>query len=412
MARPATGSVVERPSQDGIAFAIRFRAYGQREQITLGTSAEGWSKSKAEVELSNVLADVRRGIWQRHEPEPVEAPGETPTFHEFASDWLAGKKAELRSKTISDYEWALSVHLLPFFATFQLHEITAEAVDRYRSAKMGEGKLGANGINKTLSRLAQILELAVEYDHIPKNNAKGKPRRAKGTKPKRSWVEPEQLMTLIAAGDSHTRPMIATLAGAGLRVGEAVALNWRDVNLSTGTITVRESKTDAGEGREVDMPLGLQEELAGWRANSPKARLSDPVFVGRLRDGEAPRMTERTAHRRLRTAVKAANKKLAPLGIEQIGNVSPHSLRRSFASLRYASGDDLIYVKEQGGWRDVRFPMQAYAKAVRRRSKLKGEHLRQFDAALDWARLGTSAESAEAVPNAPADVNSPERALR
>ncbi len=60
------------------------------------------------------------------------------------------------------------------------------------------------------------------------------------------------------------RPLVATTAGGGLRVGEAIALTWADINLGTATITVRESKTEAGEGREVDMPIGLREELTAW----------------------------------------------------------------------------------------------------------------------------------------------------
>lgn len=50
------------------------------------------------------------------------------------------------------------------------------------------------------------------------------------------------------------RPVIATLIGGGMRVSEAVALDWSDVNLATGTLRVGKAKTDAGSYREVDMP--------------------------------------------------------------------------------------------------------------------------------------------------------------
>jgi hypothetical protein len=72
-----------------------------------------------------------------------------------------------------------------------------------------------NAINMTLTWLAQILEVAVEYGHIERNPAKGKRRRVKGTEPRRSWVEAQQLPALIDAGDTYMRPIIATLAGAG-----------------------------------------------------------------------------------------------------------------------------------------------------------------------------------------------------
>ena len=199
-----------------------------------------------------------------------------PTFHEFASAWLRDGEPGWRPKTISDYRWALELHLLPYFARHRLADITIEEVDRYKAAKLREGKLAPNAINKTLTRLAQILEVAVEYGHIERNPAKGKRRRVKGTEPRRSWVEPEQLPALIDAADPYMRPMIATLAGAGLRIGEAVALDWRDVKLGAGTLIVRESKTAAGEGREVDLAVGLREELATWRARSPRTGAGRP----------------------------------------------------------------------------------------------------------------------------------------
>jgi integrase len=91
-----------------------------------------------------------------------------------------------------------------------------------------------------LKLLAQILDVAIEYEYVDRANpARGKRRRVKAPKPKRTWVEPEQLLTLIEVADTYHRPILATLAGAGLRVGEAVALDWRDLNLATGVLVVR-----------------------------------------------------------------------------------------------------------------------------------------------------------------------------
>jgi hypothetical protein len=51
-----------------------------------------------------------------------------------------------------------------------------------------------------------------------------------------------------------------------------------------------------------------------------------------------------------------------------------NSLRRTYASLRFAGGDDPVYVAEQGGWKDPSFPIRVYARAVRRRDRLSGAH--------------------------------------
>jgi len=74
-------------------------------------------------------------------------------------------------------------------------------------------------------------------------------------------------------------------------------------------------------------------------------------------------------------AIWAANVELEAKGIAPISErVSAHSLRRTYASLRFACGDDPVYVAEQGGWADPSFPIKVYAKAVRRRERLAGAH--------------------------------------
>ena len=86
----------------------------------------------------------------------IEEPRREPTFHEFASEWLEGRRHELGERTVEDYTWALSIHLLPFFARHRLGAITIEDVDRYRSAKVQEGRLSARSSNKTISLDALI----------------------------------------------------------------------------------------------------------------------------------------------------------------------------------------------------------------------------------------------------------------
>lgn len=385
MARKATGSVIE--PQGGRSWAIRFRAYGKRRYVALGSSEEGWSRQKAEAELRHVLADVERGTWRPYEPEPVAAPVEVPTFHVFASEWLESRKPELRPRSVADYEWCLSHHLLPFFEGFRLDTIDIAAVDAYKAQKIREGKLGAAQINKTLKALAMVIDAAIEYELTDRANpARGRKRRVKVPKARRTWVEPEQLLALLDASGPQCRPIVATLAGAGLRVGEALALDWRDINLATGTLTVGEAKTAAGTYREVDLPGGLIESLTEWKALRRVAGEDDPVFTTRT----GRRQTVTNVDHRLKTAIRAANKRLEELGIEPISErVSPHSLRRTYASLRYACGDDPIYVAEQGGWADPAFPMKVYAKAVRRRDRLSGAYLEAFDMALDWAATGS-----------------------
>jgi integrase len=186
----------------------------------------------------------------------------------------------------------------------------------------------------------------------------------------------------------YRRPLLATLAGAGLRIGEALALRWADVDLATGTLRVLGSKTDAGV-RLVDMTPALREELAAHKASTSWEGPDDFVFAtasGRARN----RHNERRAA--LLPAIEKANTELCKLGIASIEGASFHGLRRTYASLRAAVGDEPAYTSEQIGHDDPRFTLRVYTYATKRRQRLTGTHRAEFDRALEWAQMGTSAD--------------------
>lgn len=114
---------------------------------------------------------------------------------------------------------------------------------------------------------------------------------------------------------------------------------------------------------------------------------------------------------RLATAVEAANVKLRDAGIEPIGKVSPHSLRRTYASLRAALRDDPIYIAEQLGHRDARFTFRVYQRAAKRRERLSGRYREAFDAACQWALMGTRGNAANERVGSDAFAEGPESAL-
>lgn len=314
MARPATGQVIVDKRRRSPAFGLRFRAYGRREYINLGTAEDGWTQGKAQTELENILADVRRGIWRPAERGPVHETGDRdPTFHEFASRWFEATKGEWRPNTKLDYEWQLSHHLLPFFQRHRLSQITVAEVDRYRAAKVKQGTLGAASINKTITRLAQVLEVAVEYGLIDRNPAKGKRRRLKATRPTPIWLDSaEQIKALLDAateldreaksnGQIPRQAILATLTFAGLRIGELIDLRWRDVNLAAGRIAVRASKTDAGV-RSIDLLPALRDELSAYKARTG-AGAGERVFPTQA-GGPMNRPTSETASSPRRSSVR------------------------------------------------------------------------------------------------------------
>jgi hypothetical protein len=65
--------------------------------------------------------------------------------------------------------------------------------------------------------------------------------------------------------------------------------------------------------------------------------------------------------------------------------------------LRCAVGDDIAYTAAQLGHEDAVFSLRTYTHAVKRRERLTGAELGQFERAIkwaQWARMGTNADTA------------------
>ncbi len=395
-------------------FGLRFRAYGKRHYVTLGSKEEGWTAAKAEQELANTMADVRRGIWQPPKPESsVIAPREVPTFWEFSSEWFERQKVEggrrgggLTAKGAEDLEWRLSNHLLPFFKSMRVDTITVEDVDRYRAAKVRAGNLGPTSINKTLATLAAILEVACEYGHIDRNVAQGRRRRLPSVTPARSMLDrADHIAALLdAAGEldakarvrkGQRRALLATLVFAGLRIGEALALCWQDIDLARGTIKVRAAKTDAGV-RTVNIVPVLRDELLAYRSRTLDA--SNVLVFG---SSKGNRQSASNVRRRLLAkAIERANVKLKKAGVEPIPSLTPHGLRRTFASLLFAIGEPAPYVMAMLGHATANLTLAVYARQMNRRDG-EPERLKALVEGADWSALDSSSDlhaSDEAIP--------------
>jgi integrase len=405
MARPATGQVVEKTTARGRSYALRFRAYGQRHYLTLGTTADGWNRQRAEEELANVLADVRRGTWRPPTPVVVDVPVEVPTFHEFASEWFAAKRLELAANTVRNYRNDLTRHLLPFFAQHRLDQITVAEVDRYRNAKVREGDLKPRTINMTLALLAQILEVAVEYGHLDRNPAAGRRRRLKAPRPRPVHLDTaDQMRALLdaareldggkAAQTEGRRACLAVLLFAGLRAEEVGRLQWRDVDLANGRLKVGRSKTAAGV-REIPLLPILRDELTSHKLASRRTRPSDLVFTtstGQPRDRHnvRQRVLAPAVIRRADELLEQRDRPPLPQGL------SPHKLRHSFASLLVALGTDMADAMAQLGHTDPAFTLRVYTHMMRR-DQAERDRLRALVEGADWAPMGTESPS-ESVP--------------
>lgn len=144
----------------------------------------------------------------------------------------------------------------------------------------------------------------------------------------------EEMSTLIESADQSTRlgrrdrALMEVLYGSGLRVSEAVSLDWEAIDLSGRWVRVR------GKGAKVRMaPLGAEACRALSVLSSDRIAGQSAVFCnaggGRLSARSVARII---AKHLLRSAIAQ--------------QISPHGLRHSFATHLLANGADLRSIQE------------------------------------------------------------------
>jgi integrase-like protein len=119
----ATGQVLTYKRKDGLtSWYLRVRDHGSRHRIKLGTELDGWTQARARIELQNVLARIQAGLWEP--PTPQATSLDDPSFHQFASSWLARRRPSYKKRTYEHYRYFLTDHLLPAFASLRLSQWT------------------------------------------------------------------------------------------------------------------------------------------------------------------------------------------------------------------------------------------------------------------------------------------------
>lgn len=370
MPRPATGSIRSRIRNGHAELTLRFSAYGRRYELPAGTEDE----TRARARLDEILDRVRRGEWQPPRQSKPCPAFEEPTFGEFAEGWFRQVAPGLSAAGRSDYLWQLNQHLLPHFAPLLLSEITVQAVDAYRQAKVAEGILGPTSINKTIARLAQVLDLAIEHypGLLPANPARGKRRRLPPKRPQRSFLEPDQVMAVLDAAREldrearedrqriGRRAIMATFILGGLRSGELCSLEREAVDLATGRLYVRSSKTEAGV-RVVPISGFLRDELSEYLVQALLSRWMFPTATGKRRDRDGLR------NRIFASVIKRTNENLAKAERPLIqAGLTPHGLRRTFISLALECGENPRNVMAWAGHSDPDVTMRIYAQILSR----------------------------------------------
>ena len=289
-----------------------------------------------------------------------------PTFGQYAKGWIEHTvPATCKPSTLSDYQDILRKHVLPVFGHKRVTEITRGMVKDFLLMKVNQG-YAASTVTHMKNVISGVLNRAVDDEVIPANPAH---RLGKFLKPKdrRATMDPlaaDELNTLLDTMEAYYPehyPLVLLLARTGLRIGEALALQWGDIdfkgrfiNVNKSLVRGRVSTTKSGKSRKVDMSLQLTDTLKRHKVNEKKKGLV-------LGLGDAPEFVFTDAKGRpinkdiWRRGV--FNKALERAGLRR---VRIHDLRHTYATLRIAKGDNIADVSNQLGHHSVKLTLDVY----------------------------------------------------
>jgi integrase len=215
----------------GSRYVVTFRdRHGVARKRSAGTLAE------ARDLKASLITDVRRGEYR---------PQTRIRFKEYAREWAAtyqGRTSRgIRPETLLDYKADLERHAIPFFGHLELAEIEPRDLKALAAYLAGKGLAPAT-VRCILGPVRALFATAYEDGLIRTNPAAGlrlaQPNQH-GQQAKRKALSEAELQRFLAALPPEWRLFFEFLAHTGLRIGEAIALTWNDVDLGKRRLHVR-----------------------------------------------------------------------------------------------------------------------------------------------------------------------------
>ena len=309
---------LRRLKTSGVYYAF-VKRHGKQKSQTLKTT----DKALAKRRLADFLRDVER-----------LTPGEDAnlTFEQVADRWLENTRHTLKESS-HDRRRRCVAAIAPFFSGLSIRNVLARHCEDWLKKRGGD--IAPQTFAHELNAMRAVFKFAIEHGMILRNPADGIKRRRIVSKPTNIPTREQfgQVVTAIRAEPRERggADLIELLAYSGMRLREATALRWRDVNFSAGVFTVTggETGTKNHEQRTVpisDKLLALLERIKHERKAAPNETL--------IQVASAKRSLETTC-RKLK-----------------FPHFHHHSLRHYFATCAVESGVDIPTIARWMGHKD------------------------------------------------------------
>lgn len=221
--------------------------------------------------------------------------------------------------------------ILNFFGSqTRLKDINNSAINK-AAEKLYPGCAPATINRNLITPISAIIALAVEDElcHPVKL------RRRRVTAKKTRWLTPEEFERFDAELGSHLKPIINFMIGTGSRARETLSLQASTLYLSTGQALLEDTKN--GTPRMVRIPPRTAQVMQA-------AHIPDAGAVFRTHKG-APYVIRDNTGGQIKNAFNKARDR-AGLGRD----VTPHTLRHTWATWFYAQTRDFGELLDLGGW--------------------------------------------------------------
>ncbi len=203
---------------------------------------------KTEKAALKVLLEVKTATL-RGETKQIE--NDRLTVGEWLDTWYEINHRKWKISTSTQREMIIRVDIKPLLGHYKLQQLDKLTYEREFIANL-EGRYSPGTVRLRHSIFKIAINAAVENELIPRNRF----TKVKLTEPDEynnenfNFLSPEQLVTFLDDAKKHENitnySLLLTVAYTGIRRGEALGLQWQNVNFSNNTITIERTRDDKG----------------------------------------------------------------------------------------------------------------------------------------------------------------------